>query len=78
MEYRGTKDLGQVFMLLPNTAFITTGTVPNVRVLYCHVDGTLQVKFLQGSKTFNFEVGDCFGFDRPVEVVVSSGTFSFM
>lgn len=78
MEYRGTKDLGQVFTLSRGRTMLKTGTHAAVNVIYCHEDGSLSIQFPGGVETHTFTSGDCFGFDRPVEVVVSSGTFSFM
>ena len=78
MEYRGTKDRGQVFALSRGRTMLKSGTHANVNVIYCHEDGSISIQFPGGVETHTFTNGDCFGFVHPLSVTINTGSWSFM
>ncbi len=70
---------GQVFTVQPGKSHLTSGTYSGVSVVWCHSAGSLTWE-VQGfdAETRSYEDGDMFGFPNKSEIIINSGTWSYM
>ena len=79
LPYMGNGAYGQIFKLSEGRCQLTTGTITDVKAVWCHIDGDITVTFTGGAtETLSFMDGDQFAFEDAVSVLIVTGTWSFM